>query len=107
MHKNCPSTNELTLFAQGRLACNEFEAVAYHVMTCESCGRIIDSHREDRDELTRVLRTMRAQAWERAKGELNSTLHTFWERDDDKQYDELSKEINEFIGAIEGRGLME
>lgn len=58
----------------------------------------------------RVLRTLRVQAWERAKGEMNSMLQTFWGEDtsnDSEQFNVLSKRIENFIKEIEDEGLHE
>lgn len=53
----------------------------------------------------RVTRNLRHMAWERAKGELKSMLHTFW--GDEGQYNVLDKEITEFVVRIENGGLQE
>ena len=53
----------------------------------------------------RIIRNMRHMAWERAKGELKSVLHTFW--DDDPKYEDINKEILDFIARVEGEGLHE
>lgn len=51
-----------------------------------------------------VLRTMRAMAWERAKGELRSTLHTYW--GNDEGFVEMAKKVDAFIKDVEGEGLV-
>jgi len=48
----------------------------------------------------KILKTMRYMAWERAKGELNSMLETYW-HDDDK-YNEMKEAINDFVDDVEG-----
>ena len=53
----------------------------------------------------RIIRNMRHMAWERAQGELKSMLHTFW--DSDEQYNELDKEVTDFIERIKNKGLHE
>jgi len=53
----------------------------------------------------RILRTLRAQAWERAKGELNSILSTYW--DDIDSFKRANLAINRFVDEIEGEGLAE
>ena len=53
----------------------------------------------------RVIRNLRNMAWERAKGELKSMLHTFW--DEKGNFEELDKEIKKFIKKIEDDGLQE
>lgn len=57
----------------------------------------------------KILRTLRNQAWERAKGELQAVMQTFWGSDTnrDGQYKELSKAIDNFITDVESRGLQE
>jgi hypothetical protein len=54
----------------------------------------------------RVLRTMRAMAWERAKGELRSIGQTYWDGTSDR-YDRFKEEIEEFIKRIEDEGIIE
>jgi hypothetical protein len=59
-------------------------------------------------EDSRVLRALRTQAWERAKGELNSMLHTFYTNSSvssDGQYNAFANRLNEFIRDIEDNGL--
>lgn len=48
----------------------------------------------------KILETMKGMAWERAKGELNSMLHTFW-NGDMANFDSLSEKIKKFIEDIE------
>lgn len=51
--------------------------------------------------------TMRAMAWERAKGELHAYLHTYWPRFGrdaqrlDNGFDEADRRIREFIQEFE------
>lgn len=55
-----------------------------------------------------VLRSMRGQSWQRAKGELRAMLQTFWHgtaRGD--QFDALDEAIKEFIEKVENEGLHE
>ena len=52
----------------------------------------------------KIIRTMRLQAWERAKGELNAVLQTYW---NDQKYIAIVGEINEFIEKVETEGLVE
>ncbi len=50
----------------------------------------------------RLMRVLRAQAWERAKGELCSMHHTFWgETDKFNHFDALVKQFVEKIEAEE------
>jgi hypothetical protein len=51
-----------------------------------------------------VSNAMRPMAWERAKGELNSMLHTYW-RDD--RFEPFSKLLEDFIKEVEKNGLHE
>lgn len=53
----------------------------------------------------RLIRNMRHMAWERAKGELKSMLHTYW--DDDELYKQIDHEIFQFIQSVEAQGLHE
>jgi len=57
----------------------------------------------------RILHNLRTMAWERAKGELYSMLHTFWEHigEEHEKYLELSSSINRFITSVEDNGLHE
>lgn len=54
---------------------------------------------------TEVLQTMRAMAWERAKGEMRSILCTYW--DEAENFSALHDEIGIFIKKVEGNGLLE
>ena len=53
-----------------------------------------------------VIRTLRHQAWDRAKGELNSMMGTFWHGETGKCYEELDKAIKDFIKAVEDENLL-
>ena len=53
----------------------------------------------------RVIRTLRMQAWQRAKGELEAVLNTYW--DGNNNYLKMSNEVKTFIESIEDRGLQE
>jgi hypothetical protein len=48
----------------------------------------------------------RMMAWCRAKGELNSMLHTFWGGESEK-WEALNNKIEAFFEDIEGNGLHE
>jgi hypothetical protein len=52
-------------------------------------------------DISNVLRPM---AWERAKGELSSMLHTYWH---DERYEPFLKLVREFVDAVEANGLHE
>jgi hypothetical protein len=51
-------------------------------------------------ETDRVLRNLRHMAWERAKGELRSMTHTYW--DDREKFVTLKRKMEEFIADVEG-----
>jgi hypothetical protein len=53
----------------------------------------------------KILRTLRAQAWERAKGELRSVLQTYW--GEEKKFSDMDEAVSEFIEKVEGHGLAE
>ena len=52
----------------------------------------------------RFLQVQRQMAWERAKGELNSILTTYY---NDSKYSEISMLTLEFIEKVEDEGLTE
>ncbi len=52
----------------------------------------------------RILSMMRQMAWERAKGELNSMLTTYY---DTEKYEGMKKAIEEFITIVEDHSLQE
>lgn len=53
----------------------------------------------------KLLKTVRAMAWERAKGELRSMLQTYWGEED--KFSACSQAIEDFIEHIEGEGIYE
>ena len=56
----------------------------------------------------RVLRTLRAQAWERAKGELQAVLHTYWDGPgNDQKFREMDAAVKQLISTVEDNGLAE
>jgi len=55
---------------------------------------------------SRIIRNLRHMAWERAKGELKSMTHTFWD-EVDSRFITLVETINKFIEEIEDNGLQE
>lgn len=56
------------------------------------------------DEQT-VIRTLRAMAWQRAKGELASIMQTYWaEYEKFKSFDAL---VDKFIKEVEDEGYVE
>ena len=50
-----------------------------------------------------LLKTLRMQAWERAKAELKSMECTFWGQSE--AYQKLSSLVDEFIAAVDDDGL--
>ena len=54
----------------------------------------------------KIIRNLRQMAWERAKGELKSMTHTFWD-EVDSRFITLVETINKFIEEIEDNGLQE
>lgn len=64
----------------------------------------------DNSSASAIARMLRTQAWERAKGELNSMLHTFHSAADigtRQNFDDLQEAITRFVAVIESRGLHE
>lgn len=56
----------------------------------------------------RILRTLRAQAWERAKGELQSVLQTYWDgHGGDGKFKDMDAAVKAFVAKVEGAGLTE
>lgn len=57
----------------------------------------------------RILRSLRAMAWERAKGELMAVLETFHGTDGARegQFHEASKAVMQFIEHVHENGLFE
>lgn len=56
-----------------------------------------------------ILRALRAQAWERAKGELRAVSATFFGAPSARegQFDKFEEAVHAFVLAIEGDGLAE
>jgi len=46
--------------------------------------------------------TMRAMAWERAKGELRAYLQTYWSGNEEATYEKADAKIEAFIEDFEG-----
>lgn len=46
-------------------------------------------------------------AWERAKGELRSMKHTYWDEEDAEKYKLYQNELEKFIEIVESGGLHE
>jgi hypothetical protein len=51
----------------------------------------------------RVIKILRAQAWERAKGELKSILHSYW--GESAKFRKMDDAIDDFIEKVENEGL--
>ena len=58
------------------------------------------------NEDSRELRALRAMAWERAKGELNSIRHTYYS-DTNNNYERFKLKLEDFIEYIEANALQE
>ena len=56
-----------------------------------------------------ILKSIRYTAWERAKGELNAILNTYWDNSPVgiTDFDKAQEEIKAFIDKIEGEGIIE
>lgn len=52
-----------------------------------------------------IVEILRNQAWQRAKGELNSMLHTFY--GSREKFELLNNAIQDFIQTVEDNGLQE
>jgi hypothetical protein len=57
------------------------------------------------DDTDMILRSMRMQAWERAKGELRACLSTFF--GEEERHRKLDDAVNEFVKRIDDEGLAE
>jgi hypothetical protein len=56
----------------------------------------------------KILSTLRAQAWERAKGELHAVLQTYWDGyGADQKYREMDVAVRQFVATVEDNGLAE
>lgn len=53
----------------------------------------------------RIFATMRHMAWERAKGELQAMLQTYW--DNQEKFENMNAELKAFIEKVEGEGFNE
>lgn len=56
-----------------------------------------------------ILRVLRAQAWERAKGELRAVAATFFGEPSARegQFDAFDAAVNDFVAKVEDEGLAE
>jgi hypothetical protein len=53
----------------------------------------------------KMIRTLRTQAWERAKGELNAMMHTYWS--EEEQASDMQDALDEFVQKVEDNALQE
>lgn len=53
---------------------------------------------------SQVIKILRAQAWQRAKGELQSVLHTYF---NDENFERMNDVTESFIAHVEEEGLVE
>ncbi len=53
-----------------------------------------------------ITRTLRLQAWERAKGEMEGVLHTYWSSTDQIDGKKFDEKCQEFIDYVENNGLV-
>ena len=56
-------------------------------------------------DANRIVRNMRHMAWERAKGELKSMGHTYW--DQEEAFEKFEAALDRFIEEVESNGLHE
>lgn len=56
-------------------------------------------------EESNEIRNLRAMAWERAKGELKSMVHTFWQNE--YQFKKFNAVLEKFIEEVEDNALQE
>lgn len=57
------------------------------------------------ESTTQIISVMRAQAWERAKGELRAVLGSYYEARD--TFERMDALVAEFVERVEGEGLQE
>lgn len=56
----------------------------------------------------KVIRTLRGMAWERAKGELQSILQTYWDgHSKDDKFKAMDAAVEKFISEVQDNGLAE
>lgn len=55
----------------------------------------------------RVIRAMRTMAWERAKGEMQSMLHTYYESSTGDYFQQFNHAFREFVRKVEDHGWQE
>ena len=56
------------------------------------------------DQESMDMKIMRRMAWERAKGELQSMIQTYWGNDNFKEFDTV---VKEFVNKVEDNALQE
>lgn len=55
----------------------------------------------------KILSTLRGQAWERAKGELQAVLQTYWDGPEkDQKYRAMAAAVNQLVSTVEENGLV-
>ena len=54
---------------------------------------------------SRIIKTLRAQAWARAKGELEAVLNSYW--DEEKVFGAMQEATDSFVKHVEDEGLVE
>ena len=56
----------------------------------------------------KIIRTLRSQAWERAKGELQAVLVTYWDgHTKDEKFKAMNAAVDDFVERVEDNGLAE
>jgi hypothetical protein len=58
----------------------------------------------------KILRTLRTQAWQRAKGELQAVLETYWDASvhgKDAKFQKMKAAIESFVDEVEGEAWQE
>ena len=54
---------------------------------------------------SRIIKTLRAQAWARAKGELEAVLNSYW--NEREVFEPMQEATDSFIKHVEDEGLVE
>lgn len=56
---------------------------------------------------SRVMHALRAMAWARARGEIESMMVTYYSDEDGDKFEKLHNLVDEFFTAVEDEGLAE
>lgn len=56
---------------------------------------------------SRILHCMRAMAWQKAKGEMNAMLETYYSNLDGDKFERFKLEFEAFVKHVENEGLHE